>query len=76
VPASEDATLLGTAMAAAAAAGLFKDLPQACAAMQQGGSIRRPDPQAAARFETDYQVFLAMQRHRGEIERMMQNGID
>ncbi len=68
VPASEDATLLGTAMAAATGAGLFKDLPEACAAMQQGGSARQPDPEAVARFDKDYQVFLAMHRHRSEIE--------
>ena len=71
VPASEDATLLGTAMAAAAGAGLFKDLPQACAAMSQGGRVRHPDPAAAARFDRDYQVFLAMQQHRAEIEGMV-----
>ena len=68
VPASEDATLLGTAMATAAGAGLFNDLPQACAAMSQGAKTRQPDPAAAARFDKDYQVFLAMQRHRSELE--------
>lgn len=67
-PASEDATLLGTAMAAASGAGLFEDLPAACAAMTQGGITRMPDPKAAARFDRDYQVFLAMQKHRAEID--------
>jgi FGGY-family pentulose kinase/HAD superfamily hydrolase (TIGR01509 family) len=69
-PSSEDATLLGTAMAAAAGAGLFKDLPEACAAMSQGGTTRQPDPKAAARFDVDYRIFLTMQRQRAEIEAM------
>ena len=55
-------------MAAASGAGLFEDLPAACAAMTQGGITRMPDPKAAARFDRDYQVFLAMQKHRAEID--------
>lgn len=70
IPATEDATLLGTAMAAAMGAGLFRDLPQACAAMSQGGNTRPANPEALARFDRDYQVFLAMQKHRAEIEGM------
>ena len=67
-PNAEDATLLGTAMTAAAAAGLYNSVEEACAAMDQGATKRNPNPDAAARFETDYRAFLAMHRHRAEIE--------
>lgn len=67
-PNAEDATLLGTAMAAAGAAGLYESVVQACAAMDQGATTRIPDPGAAARFEIDYRAFLALHRHRAEIE--------
>lgn len=67
-PVSEDATLLGTAMVAAAAAGLYPSLIDACAGMYKGGRTREPDPTAAARFDKDYAAFLAMQRHRAELE--------
>ena len=70
-PKAEDATLLGTAMAAAAAAGLFGSLAAACAAMDQGVRERQPNPAAAAQYDRDYAVFLAMHRHRAEIERIM-----
>lgn len=69
-PASEDATLLGTAMAAASGASLFSGLPEASAAMTQGGHTRQPDLQAAARFDRDYKVFRTMLRQREEIEQM------
>ncbi|MGN6488220.1 MAG: FGGY-family carbohydrate kinase [Devosia sp.] len=67
-PATQDATLLGVAMVAATAAGLFADLPAACAAMARPGTERRPDPAGMAQFERDYRTQLAMQRHRAEIE--------
>jgi FGGY-family pentulose kinase len=67
-PVSEDATLLGTAMVAAAAACLYPSLTDACAGMYKGGRTREPDPAAAIRFDKDYAVFLAMQRHRAEID--------
>lgn len=67
-PVSDDATLLGTAMVAAAAADLYPSLTGACAGMYKGGRTRKPDPSAAARFDKDYAVFLAMQRHRAEID--------
>lgn len=68
-PSTPDAVLLGTAMVAAAGAGLHPSLAAAGAAMHQGGRVRTPDPASAARCERDWQVFLAMQRHRTEIER-------
>jgi ribulose kinase len=67
-PATQDATLLGVAMVAATAAGLHPDLPSACSAMAQPGTIRLPDPAAMAQFDRDYRTQLAMQRHRAEIE--------
>ncbi|MGB8816373.1 MAG: FGGY-family carbohydrate kinase [Rhizobiaceae bacterium] len=69
-PNAEDATLLGTAMAAACAAGLYNSLPAACAAMDQGGRERKPDSAAKLQFDRDYAVFVAMHRHRAEIERI------
>ena len=47
-PATEDATLLGTAMVAATAAGLYGTLNAAAMAMQQGGTSRRPNPERRA----------------------------
>ena len=43
-PAAPDAVLLGTAMVAAAGAGLHPALAAAGAAMHQGGAVREPDP--------------------------------
>ena len=63
-PLAEDAMLLGTGMVAATAAGLFPTLAQACAAMQQGGRERRPNPKARERLDRDYRVFLEMHRQR------------
>ena len=69
-PAAPDAVLLGTAMVAATGAGLHPSLAAAAAAMHQGGSLRDPDPATAHLYERDWQAFLAMQRHRAEIERL------
>lgn len=70
-PAAEDAVLLGTGMVAATAAGLYADLPAACAAMAQGGRERRPDRAAVARFERDYRVFLQMHEHRRALDALL-----
>jgi ribulose kinase len=67
VPRAPDGVLLGTAMAAAAAAGLHGDLGAAARAMHQGGSARAPDAAAGARFARDRAVLAAMQRQRAEI---------
>ena len=69
-PQAADAVLLGTGMVAATAAGLYPDLAAACAAMQQGGVARQPDPAARDRFDRDYRVFLEMHRQRRELDAM------
>ena len=68
VPATPDATLLGMAMIAASAAGLYPSLDQACSAMHQGGTARPPDAAARATFDRDYTIFRIMLRHRQEID--------
>ncbi|MCY1556039.1 hypothetical protein D9M68_927480 [compost metagenome] len=65
-----DATLLGMAMVAATAAGLYPSLDAACLAMQQGGRERAPDPAARAQFDKDYRIFLAMLEQRQVIDAM------
>ncbi|QYO75907.1 FGGY-family carbohydrate kinase [Devosia salina] len=67
-PATPDATLLGMAMVAANAAGLYPGLDQACMAMQQGGTSRAPDPAARLQFDRDYRIFLEMLRQRQVID--------
>jgi FGGY-family pentulose kinase len=67
-PSCEDAVLLGTGMVAATAAGWFPRLTEACVAMAQPSSVRSADAAARGQFDRDYQVFLAMHRHRREID--------
>jgi FGGY-family pentulose kinase len=59
-----DAVLLGTAMVAATAAGLYPSLSRSCVSMQQPGQQRRPNRSARSRFERDYRVFLKMHEQR------------
>jgi FGGY-family pentulose kinase len=70
VPQTEDAVLLGTAMVAATAAGIHRDLTAAAAAMAPEGQERLPDPAAAARLARDYHVFLLMHQQRRALERI------
>jgi FGGY-family pentulose kinase len=69
-PGTEDAMLLGTAMLAATAAGLYPDLNSAGAAMSRTGIERRPDPEARLRFDRDYRIFQEMHRHRQALDRL------
>ena len=69
-PAAKDATLLGMAMVAATAAGLYSRLDLACAAMEQGGRERAPNPAARTQFDKDYRIFLEMHRQRQVLEAM------
>ena len=69
--AAKDATLLGMAMVAATAAGLYPSLDSACIAMQQGGRSRAPDLSTRAQYEKDYAIFLEMLRQRQTIDAMV-----
>jgi hypothetical protein len=67
-PETPDAVLLGTAMAAAVAGNLYRDLAGAGAAMASGGKERLPDPALSRIYDRDYRRFLALYRHRAELE--------
>jgi FGGY-family pentulose kinase len=69
-PAHEDAVLLGTGMAAAAAAGLYPDLAAAARSMQRSGLERLPEPAASGQFDRDYRIFLEMHRQRRVLDAM------
>lgn len=68
VPGSGDAVLLGTAMAAGVAGGVFADMSAAGAAMYRHGHIIEADPLRSAARADDYRCFLAMHRHRAELD--------
>jgi FGGY-family pentulose kinase len=63
-PNAPDAMLLGSAMLAATAAGLYPSLAAAAAAMDQGATAHRPDPARHAAYGRDYRILLEMQRQR------------
>ena len=67
-PQGADPVLLGTAMVAATAAGLHPDLAAAAAAMAGKGRERRPNPDAAKRFERDWRIFLRLHEQRRELD--------
>lgn len=69
-PAAPDATLLGMAMVAATAAGLYPNLNAACAAMHQGGRERQTHPAARHHFDRDYRIYLEMIRQRQALDAM------
>jgi len=63
VPGEDDSVLLGTAMAAAAAAGLHGSLAGAAAAMRRPGRRIMPAPETRAHFAGQYRRFLLMHEH-------------
>jgi FGGY-family pentulose kinase len=67
---AEDAVLLGTAMAGAAAAGIHPGVATACREMRQPERRRLPDPSVRAAFDRDYEIFKAMHRHQRELVRI------
>jgi ribulose kinase len=69
-PNAEDATLLGTAMAAAYAARLYPSLTGAAIAMSQGGRARAPDFRARTRFNQDYHILLELHAQRQTLDRI------
>jgi D-ribulokinase len=66
--AEEGAVLLGTAMVAATAAGLFPGLAAAAAAMAKAGAVITPDPARRAAYDRDYRAFLAMHEQRRALD--------
>ncbi len=71
VPENRDAVLLGTAMAAAVAGGVYISAFDAGQAMDGGGVERLPDVARAAQYDRDYRRFLAMVRHRDELNALL-----
>lgn len=67
VAAGEDAMLIGTAMAAASAAGWYSSLSDACRAMRGAPTVTRPKPAHAEFIERDYRAFLLMQEQRRQL---------
>jgi FGGY-family pentulose kinase/HAD superfamily hydrolase (TIGR01509 family) len=72
----EDATLLGTAMVAATAAGLYGSLNAAAMAMQREPAMRLPDPAKSMPFDRDYRIYLTMLEQRRIIDAMAGDGTD
>lgn len=70
--ATGDAMLLGTAMAAASAAGLFPDLASACRAMRPATRERLPNPALKEGYDREYRIFLKMLEHRRELRELTQ----
>lgn len=68
IPEAEDAVLLGTAMTAAAAGKLYDSVAAAGEGMAARGQERKPHSQASKLYEQDYRRFLAMIRHRAELQ--------
>jgi FGGY-family pentulose kinase len=69
-PISPDATLLGMAMIAAHAAGLYPSLEAACRAMEQGSRAHHPRAEKRASYDRQYNIFLTMLEHRQVLDRM------
>jgi ribulose kinase len=67
IPDTRDAVLLGTAMAAAVAGGVFASPFEAGEAMAGGGTEYLPDAGRAETYQRDYRKFLMMVRHRDEL---------
>ncbi|MFB2550103.1 FGGY-family carbohydrate kinase [Ensifer soli] len=69
-----DAVLLGTAIGAAVAAGLHDTLAGAGAAMSPEGQEYLPDPARRGAYDRDYACYLAMLRHRAELDAIGRGG--
>jgi FGGY-family pentulose kinase len=69
LPKEPEAVLLGSAILAAAAAGIYPDVPSAMQAMSGRGQIVRPNPESAAYHQAKFEIFREMysqQLHRRE----------
>jgi FGGY-family pentulose kinase len=67
----EDGVLLGTAMAAAVAAGLYPSLAEAASAMARTGRVVAPSGAARGHFDARYRAYLAMQDHNRALGEIM-----
>jgi FGGY-family pentulose kinase len=70
-PEDTDAVLLGTAMVAAAAAGVHENLGAAASAMAQPGTTRRPDAARRQAYDRRYLAFLEMHEQRRALDRLL-----
>ncbi len=69
----EDGVLLGTAMVAAVAAGLYPSLPEAARGMGRDGRKISPTPRMRAHFDRQYRVFLAMHEQSRALAALMRS---
>ncbi|MGI9506804.1 MAG: FGGY-family carbohydrate kinase, partial [Geminicoccaceae bacterium] len=69
-PAEEDVVLLGTAIVAAHAAGLYPDLGTAAKAMAKPGPTIEPNAERRSAFDRDYRIFLTMHDQRSALDRL------
>ncbi|HLV82128.1 MAG TPA: FGGY-family carbohydrate kinase [Chthonomonadaceae bacterium] len=60
LPREQEAVLLGAAMLAATAAGLYRDVPAAMQGMSGRGEVVRPDPATAAYHDARFTIFREM----------------
>ncbi len=67
-----DAVLLGTAVNAGLAAGLYRDIAEASGHMTHATKTVSPRPDAARAHQRDYAVFLTLQRQRAELAALLQ----
>lgn len=67
---SSNAMLLGGAISAATAAGLYPDVMAAAAAMRPETELHLPKREARAALDRDYRIFLTMQDQRRTLEDM------
>jgi FGGY-family pentulose kinase len=70
-PEDTDAVLLGTAMVAAAAARVHKDLGAAASAMAQSGTTRRAEAARREAYDRRYRAFLEMHEQRRALDRLL-----
>ncbi|MGY5800308.1 FGGY-family carbohydrate kinase [Rhizobium sp. LEGMi12c] len=70
IPKMNETVLLGTAIAASVSCGLHESLGAAGAAMYPGGHERLPNAGKKELYDRDYRRFLAMYRHRAELDAM------
>jgi FGGY-family pentulose kinase len=70
-PEDTDPVLLGTAMVAAAAAGMHENLGAAAGAMAQPGTARQPDRARREMYDRRYRAFLMMHEQRRALDRLL-----